>query len=180
MMIELSVVRDLVACFGVIAGFSYYVLTVRANQKSQRMAEKNNQLQILQSFNQIEENSKRILELLSMEWNDYDEFERKYGSDYNPDNYAKRNVEFVQWNFTGYMLKNGLIEREMLFELSGNIPLVLWTKFSEVIKEGRRRYNQPLANVYFEYLAEECVKYMQEKGIDVSVPDTFYSYIPDQ
>jgi hypothetical protein len=36
-MIELSVVRDLVAIFGVIAGFIYYVLTVRDNQKNQQM-----------------------------------------------------------------------------------------------------------------------------------------------
>jgi sensor domain CHASE-containing protein len=36
-MIELSVIRDLVAIFGVIAGFSYYVLTVRANQKNQEL-----------------------------------------------------------------------------------------------------------------------------------------------
>ena len=25
-----------------------------------------------------------------MEWKDYDDFEKKYGSDYNLDNYAKR------------------------------------------------------------------------------------------
>jgi hypothetical protein len=35
-MIELSVVRDLVAIFGVIAGFSYYVLTVRNAQRNQQ------------------------------------------------------------------------------------------------------------------------------------------------
>ena len=35
-MIELSVIRDLVAIFGVIAGFSYYVLTVRNAQRNQQ------------------------------------------------------------------------------------------------------------------------------------------------
>ena len=37
-MIELSVIRDLVAIFGVIAGFSYYVVTVR-NQNRARQAQ---------------------------------------------------------------------------------------------------------------------------------------------
>ncbi len=34
MMIELSVARDLVAIFGVIGGFSYYVMTVRNARKA--------------------------------------------------------------------------------------------------------------------------------------------------
>ena len=37
MMIEISMIRDIIACFGVIAGFSYYVLTVRATRKNQEM-----------------------------------------------------------------------------------------------------------------------------------------------
>ena len=45
-MIELSIIRDLVAIFGVIAGFSYYVLTVRANQRNQELALKAQQLQL--------------------------------------------------------------------------------------------------------------------------------------
>ena len=45
-MIELSTIRDLVAIFGVIAGFSYYVLTVRANQRNQEIAMKNQELML--------------------------------------------------------------------------------------------------------------------------------------
>ena len=179
-MIELSVIRDLVACFGVIAGFTYYVLTVRNAQKNQQMAEQNRQIQILQGFTQTEEDGKRMVELLGMEWKDYDEFERKYGSDNNPDNYAKRNLVWNQYNWDGYMLQTGLMDREMFFELAGIIPILLWAKFGIVMKEIRRRYNQPLNWKYLEYLAEEAEKYMQEKGIDTTVPDTYYTYVPDQ
>ena len=48
------------------------------------------------------------------------------------------------------------------------IPVSLWQKFGEVIKEIRRRYNQPLLGTYFEYLAEEAIKYMLEKGLDTT------------
>ena len=34
---EISVIREIVAIFGVIAGFSYYVLTVRATRKNQEL-----------------------------------------------------------------------------------------------------------------------------------------------
>lgn len=89
-MIDISTIRDFVAIFGVIAGFSYYVLTVRNAQKSHRLAEESRQIQVITNFIQTEEAYGRIIELMNMEWTDYDEFERKYGSDNNPENYVKR------------------------------------------------------------------------------------------
>ena len=44
-MIELSTIRDLVAIFGVVAGFSYYVLTVRNAQKGKLTEQMNIRLQ---------------------------------------------------------------------------------------------------------------------------------------
>ncbi len=41
---------------------------------------------------------------------------RKYGSDNTPYNYAKRNFVWSQFDALGYMLKKGLINRELLFE----------------------------------------------------------------
>ena len=179
-MVELSIIRDFVAIFGVIAGFSYYVLTVRNQQKTQRTAEQNRQIQLLMEFTATEEGSKRIVELLKMEWTDYDDFERKYGSDNNPDNYAKRTQMWSQADTLGYMLKKGLIDRELLFDRMGTGVHFIWVKFEKVIKEIRSRYNQPLAWIHYDYLIEEYLKYMQEKGIDTTVPNAFFSYVPDQ
>ncbi|TFH13219.1 hypothetical protein E4H04_12340 [Candidatus Bathyarchaeota archaeon] len=52
-MIELSTIRDLVAIFGVIAGFSYYVLTVRNKQKNQELALESRKLSIYTSLRNI-------------------------------------------------------------------------------------------------------------------------------
>ena len=53
-MIELSTIRDLVAIFGVIAGFTYYVLTVRNTQKNLEMSLKSRQTQtFLQMYGAI-------------------------------------------------------------------------------------------------------------------------------
>jgi hypothetical protein len=181
-MIELSVVRDLVAIFGVIAGFSYYVLTVRNSQRSQQISRESQQLQLLMqlaSFVNIEF-SKNALELINMEWTDFDDFERKYGSDFNPDNYAKRQAIWSAYDTLGQALKRGLIDRDLLFERVGNTPMFYWKKFEDVIKEIRRRYNQPLSMINLEYLAEESRRYMQERGFDATIPDTFYRYVPDK
>jgi hypothetical protein len=181
-MIDLPMVRDLVAIFGVIAGFSYYVLTVRNTQRSQQIARESQQLQLLiqlASFQDLEF-TKDALELINMEWADYNDFERKYGSDFNPDNYAKRQIVWGGYDVLGQALKKGLIDRDLLFERMGKTPLFYWTKFEGVIKEIRRRYKQPLSLINFEYLAEESRRYMQEKGFDTTIPDTFYRYVPDK
>jgi hypothetical protein len=59
----LSLIRDLVAIFGVIAGFSYYLLTVRMNQRAMRVNLTNSLLQQLSTNEFIRE----ISELLYMD-----------------------------------------------------------------------------------------------------------------
>jgi hypothetical protein len=181
-MIEISVIRDLVAIFGVIAGFTYYVLTVRNAQKGQRTADETRQLQTVMQLSSMAsyEGSKIYIELLNMEWNDYEDFERKYGSDTNTDNFAKRQAIWRNFDALGLALKRGLIDRELFFEQNPYGALLIWAKFRDVIKEIRRRYNQPLLYVHFEYLTEETHRYIQERGLDASVPGTFLSYVPEQ
>ena len=181
-MIELSVIRDLVAIFGVIAGFSYYVLTVRNARRGQRAADEARQLESVMRMSSMIDfgSAKAFIELLNMEWDDYDDFERKYGSDNNPENYAKRLTTWQGIDAIGLAFRRELIDRELYLEQSPYWPVVLWAKFGDVIREIRRRYNQPLSLRHFEYLAEECRRYIQDKGLDASVPDTFFSYVPER
>jgi len=44
--VTLQMVRDVVAIFGVIAGFTYYVLTVRNSQRMQKMQLETRQAQL--------------------------------------------------------------------------------------------------------------------------------------
>ena len=86
-MIELSNIRDFVAIFGVIAGFSYYVLTVRATRKNSR-------IQLVSQLSRdvgTENGVKNHFKLLNMEWESYEDFEKKYGSDTNLESHARQN-----------------------------------------------------------------------------------------
>jgi hypothetical protein len=181
-LIEISVIRDFVAIFGVIAGFSYYVLTVRNAQRSQKTNERTQQLQFLVQMTSLMgyEGNKMGIELMNMEWSDYDEFERKYGSDNNQDNYAKRITLWTAYDILGYALKMGLIDRDLLLQNLGYGPITFWAKFKGVVEGIRIRYLQPTGYENFEYLASESIKWFKEKGYDIRVPDTFYRYIPDQ
>jgi len=179
--ITLSIVLQIVQTIALIVGVYYYISTIRTNQRNQRMAEEARQMQIMLAIgvDQDEVSVKRRLDLMKMKWKDYDDFNAKYGSDVNPDNYLKRNIVWNQWDVLGQMLKRGLVDREVLFERTFSSPYYYWAKFGDVIKENRVRYNQPLSFLHFEYLTEECRKYLEEKGFNTTIPDIWLSYEPD-
>ena len=181
-MIELSVIRDLVAIFGVIAGFSYYVLTVRNSQRTQRQQLETRQAQLFMQLYQdllSENNMRSLLDLLNMEWEDYDDFERKLGSDNNPDSFVKRTSIWFRMNGIGHLLRDGMIDSEKVFDLLGTWIDWLWMKWESIIKELRVRYHQPELYTEFEYLAVEMRRVRLERGITEELPDTYTRYIPE-
>ena len=70
--------------------------------------------------------------LLNMQWSDYDDFEKKYGTDSNPEGAALRLGVLYEWNGVGYLLKKkGMIDRETAYRLANNVSATwLWKKFA--------------------------------------------------
>ena len=79
-MIELTNIRDIVAILSFVIGLSYYIITVQ-NQSRARKAQV--LLSIQDSYYNMEGMSKTY-ETYQWEWEDYDDFEEKIGSDNNP------------------------------------------------------------------------------------------------
>ena len=175
-MVELSLIRDCIAIFGVIAGFSYYVLTLR-NQVSTRQA---------QLFNSMGKDISdydswvRIRELFYMEWEDYDDFEKKYGSNTNPVAYAQRYSVWTNMNNMGIMLKRNLVEETMVYDSIGSSLLLVWKKFEPIIIEQRIRYMGPNFMEYLEYVANRMQAIQKRRGIKWEPPSTTIQYVPDQ
>jgi hypothetical protein len=148
-MIELSVIRDLVAIFGVIAGFSYYVLTVRHNQRNQEIMIKNQELQLetrqaqlymslLSRWNTAEFSRQRY-DSYNMEWTDLDDFREKYNRRNNSD-------IFASWNTFGRTIlglaelkRKGLINMSFLDGMMLADILHWWTRFGSLEKESWER-----------------------------------------
>ena len=109
--------RDVVAILGVIAGLSYYILTIRNANKTRKT----------QTLMQLRENllTKEWLndytELLKVEYSDYDDFMRKYDSAVNRDNYTKRYRLWTYLDGVGYHLHQGLIDRDSVYHLMPGI-----------------------------------------------------------
>ena len=175
--ISLQMIRDVVTILGVMAGFSYYIMVVRNANKAR-------QIQLIAQFSGAtsEEMQKKGIQLIALEWSDYDDFERKYGSDVDPDNFAMRYAYWSRFNQIGYMLHSKIIDKETLqgiFAGAGG-PLWQWHKFESIDKEQRRRYNLPDLFIWWEYLADELRKDYEARGHIDPIPDNYASYIPDE
>jgi hypothetical protein len=151
-MVELSVIRDLVAIFGVVAGFSYYVLTVRNANRARKQALVREFAEKLGGY----EGQMIYMELLQMEWEDFDDYIRKYDSTVNADNYAKRGVIWGIYNRMGFEVYRGSIDIGTVYDLMGYQGLwFFWHKFKPIIYWDRERYGSPDNFQWFEYLYNE-------------------------
>jgi hypothetical protein len=161
-MIELPVIRDLVAIFGVIAGFSYYIMVVRNANKARKT-------QLLMQLRQTAMNiefQKSVLELIDSDFTTYEEFLEKYDSYVNLDNYALRTRLWSYFDGIGYLLHENLIDLDSVYHLiGGNQPEVHWRKWKPVIVGNRKRYENPDLYIWFEYLGNEFKKMRVKRNL---------------
>lgn len=162
-MVELSVIRDLVAIFGVLAGLTYYVLTVRNAQKAR-------QTQVLMQLYQSmynPENSKRLWELLAMRWEDYDDYMEKYSPQTNPEHAAMRIAYWYLYDGLGMLVRDKVVYVKTVYRTLSRRIIMVWYKFETVFKRLRLDEERELGSDYledFEHLAKEMIKIRKQKG----------------
>jgi hypothetical protein len=161
MMIEISMIRDLVAIFGVIAGFTYYVLTVQNTRKNQQHQLETRQAQLLmQIYGTLytEDTWKNYLEsFYETKFSDFQDFQEKYGRD-NPDFYSKILSVWWSYNTVGGLLRQGLLNGENVSELMGTMIERQWEKWGDIIRELRVDLGSPTTFIEFEYLYNQMKK----------------------
>ncbi len=85
---------------------------------------------------------RNFFELMNYEWKDYEDFERKYGSDDHVDAAAKRLAMWHNLNAVGGTLRNGVLGAEDCYDAGMHSYVVYtWAKYKPIIEENRRRYN---------------------------------------
>ena len=170
-MIELSVIRDLVAIFGVIAGFSYYVLTVRNAQRTreltlraQEQALDTRQAQLLMNLvNTVRSTDFRRHwhKLFRLEWNDYQDFQEQYEDDIETITAWTSVMRFYEC--VGVMVKNNLIDMSLIYSLLNNGTKMVWDRYEPLIRGDRERFQQyGTVWVNVEYLYNEVLRYEKQ------------------
>jgi hypothetical protein len=152
---------------GLIASILYYATVIRNQNKTRQAQLLSNLYETYRSpkFRQIQ------IEIMNLEWTDYNDFWERYGLESNPETWAKWLSVASFFNGLGVLLKNKMIDIVLVEELFSNITFISWDRIGPIIM-GRRKSRETfkeslLSSKYpffsgFEYLFNELQKRAQQ------------------
>ena len=134
-------------------GVFYHIMTLRNTRRNQELQLETRQaqlfMQITNKWSDLE--FKRIARgILSWEWEDFDDFERRYIDD--EENVLAWTTLGSYLEGVGVLVKNGLIDVGLVDDLFSAYIIRYWEKFESVEVETRERYNVPQSGEWIEYL----------------------------
>ena len=185
-MVDVSLLQSLsyaAAAIGVCAAAVYYAMVLREQRRNMRLTLETRRIGLIDSIitrTINEEGYRSWFELLRYEWKDYEDFERKYGSENNVDAAAKRYASWALFNSVGMMLRKGMVEAEDLYDMGMMAPIFLWEKYKPIIEENRRRYNGQYYLQNLEYLAGEMLRVVKGRDPSYRIPEALDKYVPDK
>jgi hypothetical protein len=153
-MIELSVIRDIVAIAGVFIGLTYYIMNIREVRHNRKITLTTTMLQHFMTG----EGYRNIMELTGMQWDSLDDFMQKYDHRVNRENAAKRIALWNTCNTIGGLYRDGMLDLKTVYNSSGGIICNIWYKFKPIIEYYRITDYDDIAYKDFEYLASELEK----------------------
>jgi hypothetical protein len=115
--------------------------------------------------------SKEFLKVLPAVWNtefnDYDDFTRKYGDLSSEKNPVRTQIAMVLtfYEGTGFFLSKALLDLEYVDTLFPVVPW--WEKLKPLVEEMRKEGNHPEYYHWFEYLYNEVKKREQKLQVGV-------------
>jgi len=174
-LVDLQAIYYIVAAAGILVASLNYLRVSIEDSKKKRIEITNNMMQTLIS----KEGVRTYLELLYMEWTDYDDFERKYGTDFNFDSAVKRFHLWITYDILGHQLMKGLVDAETIYDAYGTFGIWTWDKFEPLLDEHRRRYVGKSGYQGWEYLAKEMMKIKQRRDPGFVVAKTYAKYVPE-
>jgi hypothetical protein len=166
----------MVAATGVLVAAIFYVINLRENRKNMRITLTNNIMQTTYSPIGV----KQLIELLHMEWKDYGDFEKKYGTENNIESSSIRLSVWFTFNTLGELLKKGLVDEDTLYSAIGWNAVTIWQKFESVVVEHRERYMSKDQWTGLEYLAGRMLARMNRVDPGYRVPETYDKFIQNK
>ena len=149
---EIQAVYYMVAATGVLVAAAYYIATMRNSQKTRRFEIATNKLQLrsLEFYLSYHE----VMEMT--DWENYDDWAKKYGRASNWKAYAKYNYIGSTFDHVGKLYKDGMFDEEQMFELySPLLTIRFWEVYKPIIMRMREASGYPELWSNFEYLYGE-------------------------
>ena len=108
-----------------------------------------------------------FFQLTNWEWDDYDDYQQKYGPFTHPDQAALMESQTSYFEGLGILVQDGMVDINIVYRIAGRRINQLWYTFESVIKDIREMARGPGPDYAesFEYLANEMIKIRREKGL---------------
>jgi hypothetical protein len=152
-MVGIAEISAMVAAAGVLVGVALTVLELRHFSKQRQT-----QLVVeLSSQTRSREYKEATMETLSAEFNDYNDFVKKYGAPFSKNPVpVSFSIICTFYEQLGVLVKNKLIDPYLVSQLfSIDIP---WQRLKPIIEGMRKQYHEPRLYEWFEYLHNEMQK----------------------
>ena len=178
-MVETNVVLTLLQTISIMVGIGYYILNIQNNQKNQELSliaqqqalETRQTALFMDLYNVYRDHSFRTLYMeITTEWNwvDYEDWQRKYSPDGNMKHYTKYMSVMSYFEGIGVLVKRGLIDISLVYDLL-ELPLkIVWSKFETVVLDSRKHLDMAHLWNDVEYLYNELMKYIEEHQENVT------------
>ena len=154
----------------------YYTLTLRYSRRNQELQLETRKLQIVKEiwdWISDEEGYSQLFQIMTLTWTDYDDFQKQYGASANTEAYAKRFSVQSKLNGLGYMVKEGAIDIETVYDHSAGRVVWMWQKYRPIIYGDRERLGISYLFKWWEYLVEELLKEAEIRGDTLAAPPSF-------
>jgi hypothetical protein len=156
--LTIQTIGVVVAATSVVLYIANLLLASQKEERNKKIAVSMNLLQTL-----CDENTARSIgELLNSSWTDFQDFLSKYDSSVNPDHFAKRSSVFGIYETLGYLLKHGLVDKELVYINGGMSSIFMWSKYKSVMEMYRKIAYGSDMMTYFEYFASEMWRVKRE------------------
>jgi hypothetical protein len=152
---------------GILVGVYYYITTIRSTKKNQEMQLETRQAQLfMQIYREdlgiAEKGPYGMIGVIEWNFNDYDDFNEKFGPDSNPDAYQSYIYLLYIMEGIGVLVREGYVDIRLIALLSSGMVKNLWMKLQPIIYEERKRRNWPRWSIEFEYLYDTLIDYAEK------------------
>jgi hypothetical protein len=159
---EIQAAYYMVAATGVLVAAVFYVMNLRETTRNRRTSFANN----LQINIQDQKWQQLYMEVMNMQWRDFDDFKKRYDSSVDVESYSKRHSVLMGYDILGWQFRKGLVDVDSFTDVWILGIVLCWHKFKPII-EGYRGWQYPKgAYRDFEYLAKVLEKKLSDEDPD--------------
>jgi len=173
---EIQAAYYMVAATGVLVAAVYYVMTLRTTQRNMKANLETRQAQFM---NQISEDltslesQRSLFETMNMEWTDWEDFEKRWGTTgENLEGATRRFSIMKKFENVGWLLEKGFLDPEWTYSQFHISVTPLWLKYEPYVMQMRKKFNSPTIFIGLEYLGRSFIEIERSKGIKAVIGTT--------